>query len=103
MYIPTHVCTCLQVLATTVVRAVWTPGYIGDRYCYPYQHIYVHTHTCVYIPTGSSDHCSPGCLDSWLGDRYCDSACRTLDCGYDAGDCGVEKWEELLSYTVGVA
>lgn len=49
---------------------------------------------------GSSDYCGPGCLNSWLGDRYCDSACRTPDCGYDAGDCGTEKWEELLGYTV---
>lgn len=31
--------------------------------------------------------CSKGCLDSWLGDGYCDSACNTTQCMWDAGDC----------------
>ncbi len=46
------------------------------------------------------DYCNQGCLNSWLGDRYCDTACRVSDCGYDAGDCGTEKWEELLQFKV---
>jgi len=35
-------------------------------------------------------HCSSGCLDSWIGDRYCDRACRNPECGMDAGDCGID-------------
>jgi hypothetical protein len=31
------------------------------------------------------------CNYQWVGDKYCDKACQTLDCGYDAGDCGTEK------------
>ncbi|KAK9863994.1 hypothetical protein WJX84_008048 [Apatococcus fuscideae] len=27
---------------------------------------------------------------SWLGDRYCDSACNVASCGFDMGDCGLE-------------
>lgn len=38
-----------------------------------------------YIP-----HCSAGCLDTWIGDRYCDRACRNPECGMDAGDCGID-------------
>ena len=37
----------------------------------------------------------PGCLTSWLGDRYCDSSCNVFTCGYDAGDCGVEDFDKL--------
>lgn len=35
-------------------------------------------------------HCSSGCLDTWIGDRYCDRACRNPECGMDAGDCGMD-------------
>lgn len=35
--------------------------------------------------------CHPGCLNAWLADRYCDTVCNHAECGYDAGDCGVEK------------
>lgn len=38
-----------------------------------------------YVP-----QCSSGCLDTWIGDRYCDRACRNPECGMDAGDCGIE-------------
>ena len=62
-------------------------------------HTHTHTHTHTHI-AGPSDHCNTGCLNSWLGDRYCDSSCRVPQCGYDAGDCGTEKWDELLGYTV---
>jgi len=35
--------------------------------------------------------CNAGrCNYRWVGDKYCDKACLTLDCGYDAGDCGTE-------------
>ena len=50
--------------------------------------------------SSSLDHCSTGCLNTWLGDRYCDQACRTLQCGYDAGDCGVDQFGDLFSINV---
>jgi hypothetical protein len=31
--------------------------------------------------------CNPGCIDAWLGDGYCDVACNTTRCMWDAGDC----------------
>lgn len=32
--------------------------------------------------------CNAGkCSYDWIGDKYCDKACLTLDCGYDAADC----------------
>ena len=68
-----------------------------------YTHSPSHTHmlTLPPPPTASpADHCNTGCLNSWLGDRYCDSSCRVPQCGYDAGDCGTEKWDELLGYMV---
>ena len=34
--------------------------------------------------------CSTGCLDTWIGDRYCDRVCRNPECGMDAGDCGMD-------------
>ncbi|CAI8026125.1 N-acetylglucosamine-1-phosphotransferase subunits alpha/beta, partial [Geodia barretti] len=52
-------------------------------------------HSPFYSP--SRETCHSGCLNNWLGDRYCDQACRVPDCGYDAGDCGTEKWDTLYS------
>ncbi|XP_065174532.1 N-acetylglucosamine-1-phosphotransferase subunits alpha/beta-like isoform X2 [Sycon ciliatum] len=40
--------------------------------------------------------CSGSCRDSWLGDRYCDSACNVFECGYDAGDCKEEAGRPLF-------
>ncbi len=31
--------------------------------------------------------CNPGCLDTWVGDGYCDTACNVSTCLWDAGDC----------------
>ena len=39
--------------------------------------------------------CSPGCADTWVGDRYCDVACNVALCGFDAGDCGMFQFSEL--------
>ncbi|XP_068729613.1 N-acetylglucosamine-1-phosphotransferase subunits alpha/beta-like [Montipora capricornis] len=39
--------------------------------------------------------CSPGCADTWVGDRYCDVACNVAPCGYDAGDCGIAQFHEI--------
>ena len=41
--------------------------------------------------------CNPACADSWIGDRYCDSACNNLACGFDGGDCGVKQFSQLYS------
>lgn len=34
-------------------------------------------------------YCVQGCPDSWLGDRVCDMRCKTVECGWDMGDCGI--------------
>ena len=34
--------------------------------------------------------CASGCPDSWLGDKVCDAKCKSVNCGWDGGDCGVE-------------
>jgi len=44
--------------------------------------------------------CSPGCADTWVGDRYCDVACNVAQCGYDAGDCGIAQFNELYHVDV---
>lgn len=44
--------------------------------------------------------CSPGCADTWVGDRYCDVACNVAPCGYDAGDCGIGQFHELYRIDV---
>ena len=38
--------------------------------------------------------CSSTCADSWIGDKYCDQACETEACGFDATDCGIEKYQQ---------
>jgi UDP-N-acetylglucosamine-lysosomal-enzyme len=43
----------------------------------------------------SSHFCNTGCADSWMGDRYCDSACNVLECGFDTGDCGVGSFNKM--------
>lgn len=46
-------------------------------------------------------YCGPGCPDSWIGDKYCDRACRHVDCAMDGGDCGVEAvYNNVLGYSV---
>ncbi|CAE1268162.1 GNPTAB [Acanthosepion pharaonis] len=40
-------------------------------------------------------YCSNGCANSWLGDRYCDDPCNVYECGFDAGDCGIQHYNEL--------
>eukprot|EP00041_Stephanoeca_diplocostata_P039414 m.1624021 g.1624021 ORF g.1624021 m.1624021 type:complete len:1659 (-) comp25387_c0_seq5:5707-10683(-) len=36
-------------------------------------------------------HCATGCTDSWLADKFCDRGCDNVECGYDMGDCGMDK------------
>lgn len=31
--------------------------------------------------------CQPGCIDSWIGDGFCDRACNHSRCMWDNGDC----------------
>ncbi|KAJ3431364.1 hypothetical protein M0812_03044 [Anaeramoeba flamelloides] len=45
-----------------------------------------------------SKFCFRGCLNSWLGDKFCDSTCNRLDCGFDGGDCGTD---DLFKYATG--
>jgi hypothetical protein len=35
--------------------------------------------------------CVQGCPDNWLGDKVCDMRCKNVECGWDAGDCGIDK------------
>ena len=41
--------------------------------------------------------CNNGCANSWIGDRYCDTACNHPGCGFDAGDCGIKQFFKLHS------
>lgn len=43
------------------------------------------------------EYCNGGCANSWIGDCYCDGNCNVPNCGYDAGDCGIDKFHELFS------
>ena len=44
-----------------------------------------------------AEYCNGGCADSWIGDRYCDANCNIAECGYDAGDCGLDQIKQLFS------
>lgn len=48
----------------------------------------------------SGEYCSPGCAHNWIGDRYCDANCNTHPCGFDAGDCGLQKFNRLFSISL---
>ncbi|XP_053110179.1 N-acetylglucosamine-1-phosphotransferase subunits alpha/beta isoform X2 [Hemicordylus capensis] len=49
--------------------------------------------------TGVS-YCNQGCANSWLADKFCDQACNVLSCGFDAGDCGQDHFDELYKVTL---
>lgn len=42
-------------------------------------------------------YCDPRCRDHWVGDKFCDNACNVKECGFDAGDCGIENFNQLFS------
>ena len=42
-----------------------------------------------------SVYCNAGCANNWLADRYCDQACNNKQCGFDAGDCGLDNFHRL--------
>uniref|UniRef100_F7AFG7 N-acetylglucosamine-1-phosphotransferase subunits alpha/beta n=1 Tax=Ciona intestinalis TaxID=7719 RepID=F7AFG7_CIOIN len=39
-------------------------------------------------------YCKPGCSNSWIADRFCDQACNTYECGFDAADCGISNFDK---------
>nr|XP_033809201.1 N-acetylglucosamine-1-phosphotransferase subunits alpha/beta isoform X2 [Geotrypetes seraphini] len=43
----------------------------------------------------SASYCNQGCANSWLADKFCDQACNVLSCGFDAGDCGQDHFDQL--------
>ncbi|KAG8196334.1 hypothetical protein JTE90_013819 [Oedothorax gibbosus] len=43
----------------------------------------------------NKNYCNSECADTWLADRYCDKACNVRDCGFDAGDCGVDNFHKI--------
>ncbi|XP_072211782.1 N-acetylglucosamine-1-phosphotransferase subunits alpha/beta isoform X1 [Excalfactoria chinensis] len=45
-------------------------------------------------------YCNQGCANSWLADKFCDQACNVLSCGFDAGDCGQDHFEEMYKVTL---
>ncbi|KGL84984.1 N-acetylglucosamine-1-phosphotransferase subunits alpha/beta, partial [Tinamus guttatus] len=45
-------------------------------------------------------YCNQGCANSWLADKFCDQACNVLPCGFDAGDCGQDHFEEMYKVTL---
>ncbi|XP_012941088.1 N-acetylglucosamine-1-phosphotransferase subunits alpha/beta [Aplysia californica] len=47
-----------------------------------------------------SSYCATGCANNWLADKYCDQSCNTYDCGYDAGDCGVSRYDLMYGQTL---
>ena len=42
-----------------------------------------------------SELCAPGCLNTWIADKYCDESCNVAECAYDAGDCGIDDFDNL--------
>ena len=44
--------------------------------------------------------CAPGCPEGWLADKVCDAKCKSEECGWDAGDCGLDMVVD--SFPVGV-
>mmetsp|Transcript_34187 Transcript_34187/g.88262 ORF Transcript_34187/g.88262 Transcript_34187/m.88262 type:complete len:1149 (-) Transcript_34187:393-3839(-) len=50
----------------------------------------------------SGDVCNTGCPNTYLGDRFCDRACKVAECGYDAGDCGEEMLIENKVHAIDV-
>lgn len=45
-------------------------------------------------------YCNAGCANSWLADKFCDQACNVLSCGFDAGDCGPDHFNEMYKITL---
>lgn len=41
-------------------------------------------------PPVSQAMCAKGCPENWLGDKICDQRCKSEDCAWDVGDCGLD-------------
>ena len=52
-----------------------------------------------FVSSRLSEYCYPGCALNWVGDRYCDGNCNHLECAFDGGDCGVNNFNMLFSFT----
>ncbi|XP_014679876.1 PREDICTED: N-acetylglucosamine-1-phosphotransferase subunits alpha/beta-like, partial [Priapulus caudatus] len=48
----------------------------------------------------SESHCSRGCANSWVADKYCDGVCSTYECAFDAGDCGDKSFHHMFRVAV---
>ncbi len=46
-----------------------------------------------------AQYCARGCPSSWIGDKYCDRACKVPECAMDAGDCGLDALRESVHGT----
>uniref|UniRef100_A0A8C5BC48 N-acetylglucosamine-1-phosphotransferase subunits alpha/beta n=1 Tax=Gadus morhua TaxID=8049 RepID=A0A8C5BC48_GADMO len=44
---------------------------------------------------GAVSYCNQGCANSWLADKFCDQACNVLACGFDVGDCGKDRFDQM--------
>ena len=44
--------------------------------------------------------CSPGCSPMYVGDQICDRPCLTIECAFDAGDCGMDEALEQVRRSV---
>lgn len=40
-------------------------------------------------------YCNSGCANNWIADKYCDVACNVQQCAFDAGDCGIDRFNLL--------
>lgn len=44
-------------------------------------------------PSGSFPApCAISCINTWIGDRFCDRSCNNVHCAFDAGDCGYQNY-----------
>jgi hypothetical protein len=43
-----------------------------------------------YRSSATTAMCMKGCPDNWLGDKICDHRCKSEECGWDVGDCGLD-------------
>ena len=48
---------------------------------------YSRTHDQTLYLAYDAPPCNAGCVETWIGDGYCDILCNTTLCMYDAGDC----------------
>lgn len=46
----------------------------------------------------SKAYCHTGCANNWIADRYCDTSCNVIECGFDAGDCGTDNYGQLHGF-----